>query len=124
MRKTILVVDDNPTNVEIVREMLEDEHHVLIASRGEEALRKAYRYKPAVVLLDVMLPDVDGYEVCRRLRRTPGMFRSKIIMVSAKAMPSEQALGIDAGADGYITKPFDDAELRAEIRDLAPMPLG
>lgn len=116
MHKRILVVDDNPTNLEIVQEMLEDEYHVLTASTGEGALQVASRFQPGIVLLDVMLPGIDGYEVCRRLRTMPGMSRSRIIMVSAKAMPSERAQGIDAGADGYITKPFDDGELRAMIR--------
>jgi CheY-like chemotaxis protein len=116
MSKKILVVDDNPTNLEIVQEMLGDDHEILTASSGEDALELASRYRPGVILLDVMLPGIDGYEVCKRLRRLPGMFRAQIIMVSAKAMPSEQAQGINAGADGYITKPFDDAELRAKIR--------
>jgi two-component system cell cycle response regulator len=123
MPTRILVVDDNPTNVEIVQEMLEDEYQVLTASTGEEAIGVASRHQPGVVLLDVMLPGIDGYEVCRRLRTMPGMFRSHIVMMSAKAMPSERAQGIDAGANDYITKPFDDGELRAAIR-VVNVPVG
>jgi two-component system cell cycle response regulator len=86
------------------------------SSVGIAALEMTRRLQPRIVLLDVMLPGIDGYEVCRRMRAMPGMSQSTIIMVSAKAMPSEQALGIEAGADGYLTKPFDDGELRSSIR--------
>ena len=71
---------------------------------------------PAVVLLDVMMPGMDGLEICRRLRDTPGLRNTAIIMVSAKAMPSERAAGIRAGADDYITKPFDEVELLEVLR--------
>jgi CheY-like chemotaxis protein len=112
----ILVVDDNATNLEIIQEMLEDDYTVKTATNGSDAIKLAEQWQPRVVLLDVMLPGVDGYEICRRLRTTPGMARTRIIMVSAKAMPSERAQGFDAGADAYITKPFDDGELLAAIR--------
>jgi DNA-binding response OmpR family regulator len=68
------------------------------------------------VLLDVMMPGMDGLEICRRLRETPGLSDTIIIMVSAKAMPSERAAGIRAGADDYITKPFDEVELMEVLR--------
>src|SRR5213595_1968765 len=101
--KRILVVDDNPTNLAIFREMLDGQYDVFTASEGEEAIRLAERYCPRVVLLDVMLPGMDGYETCRRLRHLPGMGSARIIMVSAKAMPSEREEGFGAGADAYIT---------------------
>jgi putative two-component system response regulator len=113
----MLVVDDNSTNREILQEIFEQDYSVLVATNGAAALKLAARYNPRVVLLDVILPDLDGNEVCRRLRNMPGMARSKIIMVSAKAMPSECAEGYSAGADAYITKPFDDAEVMAIVRN-------
>ena len=114
--KRILVVDDNPTNLEIFEEMLDGEYVVLTARDGAESLAIAERFSPRVVLLDVMLPGIDGYEVCRKLRGIAGMSDARIIMVSAKAMPSERVAGMNAGADAYITKPFDDAELLTAIR--------
>jgi putative two-component system response regulator len=117
MHERMLVVDDNPTNREILQEMFEEDYSLLVAANGAAALKLAARHNPRVVLLDVMLPDLDGNEVCRRLRNMPGMARSKIIMVSAKAMPSECAEGHSAGADAYITKPFDDVEVMAIVRN-------
>jgi two-component system, sensor histidine kinase and response regulator len=115
-QQRILAVDDNSMNCEIIQEILGDEFDVLMASDGHEALVLAERYRPRVVLLDVMLPGLDGYFVCRKRRGMPGMNDVRIVMVSAKAMPSEQAQGFDAGADAYVTKPFDDADLWAAIR--------
>jgi two-component system cell cycle response regulator len=112
----ILVVDDNPSNLEILHEILDGEYSVDTACDGREAIRIASEHLPRVVLLDVMLPGIDGYETCRRLRALPGMHQALIVMLSAKAMPSERALGLDAGADDYITKPFDDSELLTVIR--------
>jgi putative two-component system response regulator len=113
----MLIIDDNATNREILQEIFEQDYSILIAANGAAALKLAARYHPRVVLLDVMLPDLDGNDVCRRLRNMPGMARAKIIMVSAKAMPSECAEGYSAGADAYITKPFDDAEIMALVRN-------
>jgi two-component system cell cycle response regulator len=114
--KRILVVDDNATNLEIFNEMLGDEYIVETASNGHDAIELAEKHRPRVVLLDVMLPGIDGYETCRRLRSLPNMRHARIIMVSAKAMPSEQEQGYDAGADAYVTKPFDESELLSAIR--------
>jgi len=116
MNERILIVDDNEVNREILQEIFEPDYQILMAQNGATALKLAERHHPRVVLLDVMLPDYDGYEVCRKLRSMPGMTRAKIIMISAKAMPSECAEGYSAGADAYITKPFDDAEVMAVVR--------
>jgi DNA-binding response OmpR family regulator len=115
-RKRILVVDDNPLTREILEEVLSEEYHIMMATNGADALLLAERYHPHVVLLDVMLPGVDGYCVCRKLRSMPNMADVWIVMVTAKAMPSERRKGLDAGADVYVTKPFDDAELVNAIR--------
>jgi CheY-like chemotaxis protein len=114
--KTVLVVDDNPLNLEICREILDGDYEVLTARDGPEAIRLALRYKPSVVLLDVMLPGIDGYWACRKLRSISELDSTSIIMISAKAMPSERAQGLAAGANFYLTKPFDDSELLTAIR--------
>lgn len=114
--KTMLIVDDNLVNQEIYREILGDEYVLVVAGDGEEAIRLATRDRPHVVLLDVMLPGLDGYEICRRMRKLPEMRGARIIMVSAKAMPSERASGMAAGADAYITKPFAESDLLAAIQ--------
>jgi DNA-binding response OmpR family regulator len=112
----ILVVDDNPSNVEICREILDGEFEVLSAGDGQEAIRIAGQLDPEIVLLDVILPGIDGYETCRRLRGLPNMRLALIVMLSAKAMSAERALGLAAGADAYVTKPFDESELLAVVR--------
>src|SRR5262249_8538609 len=112
----VLAVDDNPVNLEIIAELINDRYRVKFAQSGAEALRIAERFQPGIILLDVMMPDMDGLQACRLLRSIPGLSDSAIIMVSAKAMPSEQAAGFRAGANDYITKPFDDNELLAILR--------
>ena len=110
----ILIVDDNPLNTEILEELLEDYQHET-ASCGEEALVIAAMFQPDIILLDIMMPDLSGYEVCQILRKNPTLNRVKIIMVSAKGMLGERLEGYKAGADDYIVKPFDDDELLAKI---------
>jgi CheY-like chemotaxis protein len=114
--RRVLIVDDNPINVSILEEALETDYQIDCADNAEEAIRLACLLRPAVILLDVMMPGMDGLEACQRIRQLPGMDRVKIIMMSAKAMPSEMAAGLDAGADDYLTKPFDESELLAILR--------
>jgi len=121
-RKRILVVDDNPVNREIIEEVLSDDYEVIMAANGPDALLLAERYHPRVVLLDIMLPGLDGYDICRKLRTMSDMNDVRIIMVTAKAMPSERARGLDAGADAYITKPFDETDLLEAIRSFGTAP--
>jgi CheY-like chemotaxis protein len=113
--KKVLVVDDNANNVEVIHEILDGDYEVIDAANGWEALEMAEELAPDFVLLDVMLPLMDGYEVCRKMRQA-GAKRSKIIMVSARAMPSERRFGLEAGADDYLTKPFDDGQLLTLLR--------
>jgi two-component system cell cycle response regulator len=114
--KQVLVVDDNAANAEVIHEILDGAYDVIDAANGWEALEISERVAPAFVLLDIMLPIIDGYEVCRKMREQPRMARSRIILVSAKAMPSERKRGLEAGADGYLTKPFDDEELLSVLQ--------
>ena len=111
----ILVVDDSPTNIKLLMKILED-YVIEYSSCGDDALVKALEFRPDLILLDVIMPGMDGYEVCRRLRSNPSMARTKIIMVSAKILLSERLKGYEAGADDYVTKPFEVDELRAKVK--------
>ena len=112
----ILLVDDHEDNIEILEDTLGDNYPLAVAKSGEEALTQAERFRPALILLDIMMPGIDGYETCRQLRMMPQLRHTKIVMVSAKAMARERLKGYEAGADDYIAKPFDLDELRAKVR--------
>ena len=109
-------MDDNPRNLNILRRTLGDHFNFATAESGQAALEEARRVPPDIVLLDIMMPGLDGYEVCRRLRARPEMAPAKIIMISAKGSTPERLEGYEAGADDYVTKPFDPAELLAKVR--------
>jgi signal transduction histidine kinase len=112
----ILIVDDHPTNVALLEDILGDDYLLATATSGEAALAIAADFQPALVLMDIMMPGLDGYETCRRLRAHATLRATKIILVSAKAMLAERLHGYEAGADDYITKPFDEDELLAKVR--------
>lgn len=119
---SVLIVDDNPMNLEIMDELLSDTYKTSLAESGEEALEKMDDVNPAVVLLDVMMPGIDGYETCERMRKLPHHEALKIIMVSAKAQKEDIEKGFSSGADDYITKPFDiDCLLGTIQRTLAAL---
>ncbi|MDH3600644.1 MAG: response regulator [Candidatus Tectomicrobia bacterium] len=115
-RPHILIVDDYPNNIEILEEFLEDDYQLTPATSGEEALELVQTFTPDLVLLDVMMPGIDGYETCRQMRATAALNHTKIIFVSAKALPAEQSQGYAVGADDYITKPFDRTHLMDRVR--------
>ena len=106
--KKILAVDDNCDNIAIIEELLEREYDLRTATTGEEALEIARRFKPDLILLDIMMPGIDGYEVCRRLRSKPAFKETKIIMVTAKGALDDKVAGYEVGADDFITKPFSE----------------
>ena len=117
MPETILVVDDDPDIARFVEVNLRSVgYDVLVASDGEEALSRAEEVRPDLVLLDVMMPRVDGFEVAQRLRRNPRTANTSIIMLTAKALSSDKVLGLTSGADDYIIKPFDPIELLARVK--------
>ena len=111
----ILIVEDNPINIAIFEEILVETYELIVVESGEEAIEKASSYQPKIILLDIMMPGIDGYETCRSLRRIPALKRTKIIMVTARAHDSERSKGLAAGADAYITKPFEEEDLKAQI---------
>jgi len=113
----ILVVDDDPDIARFVEVNLRSAgFDVVVAPDGEEALVKADEIRPDLVLLDVMMPRIDGFEVAQRLRRNPRTANTCIIMLTAKAQSSDKVLGLTAGADDYIIKPFDPIELLARVK--------
>ncbi|MCB0047444.1 MAG: response regulator [Caldilineaceae bacterium] len=121
MKKQVLIVDDEP-NIVISLEFLVEQagYDVAIALGGYDALEKIERYTPDLMLLDIMLPDIDGFEVCRRVRRSSDLASLKIIMLTAKGREVEIAKGLALGANAYITKPFSTKYLLEEIeRQLA-----
>ena len=121
MRATprILIVDDNPTNVKVLQTRLGAEgYEVVTAGDGEEGLAAARRDKPDLILLDVMMPKLDGFEVCRRLRADSSFPFTPIIMVTAMADSKDVVAGLEAGGDEYLTKPVDHAALAARVRSM------
>ena len=111
----ILVVDDNATNRSLLEHLLRD-YDVSLAEDGAQALMVARQFLPDIVLLDVEMPDIDGYTVCRCLRSDPALLHTKILFVSAKTNREDRLEGYTTGGDDYITKPFDHAELMAKVR--------
>lgn len=107
----ILAVDDEPLNLMILKELFEDTHDITLVESGEEAMEQIANKVPDIILLDVMMPGIDGIEVCKQVRAKPELKDIKVIMVSGKAMESDIQKGMDAGANHYVGKPFNMIEL-------------
>ncbi len=119
VRSKILVVDDEPEAVELVEFNLKQSgFSVMTAADGAEALNKARATPPDLIVLDLMLPEISGLEVCKMLRRDPATAAVPIIMLTAKAAEIDRVLGLELGADDYITKPFSPRELVLRIQKL------
>jgi diguanylate cyclase (GGDEF)-like protein len=117
MAETILVVDDDPDIARFVEVNLRSAgYEVSVAGDGAEALDLATEIRPDLVLLDVMMPRLDGFEVAQRLRKNPQTANTSIIMLTAKALSSDKVTGLQSGADDYIIKPFDPIELLARVK--------
>ncbi|AEG02098.1 diguanylate cyclase [Methylomonas methanica] len=118
LKPLILIVDDTPTNIQILAENLIKDYRVKVAASGENALRiVAQQELPDLILLDVMMPDIDGYEVCRRLKNNPQTHAIPIIFVTALNEVANEEFGLNLGAMDYITKPFYLPVVKARIRN-------
>src|SRR5207249_3837539 len=119
VREQILVVDDEPEAIELVEFNLKQAgFSVVSAADGAEALKRARALPPSLIVLDLLLPEVDGLEVCKMLRRDPATADIPIIMLTAKAAEIDRVLGLELGADDYVTKPFSPRELVLRIKKL------
>jgi two-component system alkaline phosphatase synthesis response regulator PhoP len=115
----VLIIDDEADLIELVRYNLEQEGYSVIgAADGESGFARAVSEKPDVIVMDLMLPGIDGLEVCRMLRMESSTARIPIIMLTARASESDRVVGLELGADDYMTKPFSPRELTARIKAL------
>ena len=116
---TLLIVDDNEDNRDVLHGLLETEgYHFLFADNGFAALEQLQQHKIDLVLLDVMMPEMDGFEACRKIRETPDLADVPVVMVTALNDKHSRLKGIEAGADDFISKPFDENELCARVRSI------
>ena len=118
-KKRILIVDDEEDILKVLRFRLEaNNYEVLSASDGQEGLNKARSEKPDLIILDLMLPKIDGYKVCRMLKFDENYKAIPIILFTARAQASDKELGMEMGADAYIPKPFEPAILLGKMKEL------
>ena len=121
MKKRILVVEDQDDNRQIIRDLLSAKGYELIeATTGEEGLKLAATGKPDLILMDIQLPGMDGYEVTRRIKANPELNAIPIIVVTSYALSGDDKKAFDAGCNGYVTKPFSPRVLLAKIREFLP----
>lgn len=116
---SILIVDDTLTGQKVLELLLREEgYRLAFASNGDEALRRAGEFEPDVILLDVMMPGMDGFEVCQRMRNDPNLLDVPILLLSSLTERDDRLKGIEAGADDFISKPFDKVELLIRVRTI------
>jgi len=119
VKRKVLIADDEPNIVVSLEYLMKREgHEVLVARDGDEALALARSARPALVLLDVMMPGKSGFEVCQALRADAATAAIKVLMLTAKGRDTDVAQGLGVGADAYMTKPFSTKELAAKVREL------
>lgn len=115
-KQTLLLVDDEPTNLRVLRTILQDDYRLLFAKSGEEALQLVQQQQPDLILLDVMMPGMTGYDVCARLKASPATQRLPVIFVTALKDEIDETKGFAVGAVDYITKPVSPAVVRARVK--------
>ncbi len=119
MAKKILIIEDDPSASRLAGYALEREgYQIVTAANGVDGMRKAQEEQPDLLILDVMLPGLDGFEICHRLRAESGSDHLPILMISAKAQESDKATGLKVGADEYLVKPADPAEVVDRVENL------
>lgn len=117
----ILVVDDQPDNRRILRDLLTSVgHEVIEATTGEEAVASAEAHVPDLILMDIQLPGIDGYEATRQIKAKPALQRVPLIVVTSYALSDDDAKALAAGADAYVSKPFSPRALLAKVREHLP----
>lgn len=115
--QTLLIVDDEPSNIQILMELLSFDHKILVANNGEKALKIAAGDKrPDLILLDVVMPGMDGYEVCRQLKQNEATRDIPVIFITARGAEDDEAKGFELGAVDYIAKPFSNVVVKARLR--------
>ncbi|MEE8350313.1 MAG: response regulator, partial [Acidobacteriota bacterium] len=112
---TVMIVEDEPVNIDILVETLGEDYEIAVALSGEEALEDIFNLKPDLILLDIRMPGMDGYEVCRRLKADEMTRAIPIVFVTALDDTADRRLGLDLGAVDYITKPFEPDDVRAKV---------
>jgi DNA-binding response OmpR family regulator len=119
MSKKVLIVDDEPGIIVALQFLMEQNGYAtVVAFSGEEAMEAVARHRPDLILLDIMLPVVDGFEVCQRVRENPDWNHIRIVLVTALGNEANVTKGLDLGADAYVTKPFANADLVAQVKEL------
>jgi twitching motility two-component system response regulator PilH len=117
--ETIMVVEDSPTYLRKISALLQDRgYHTITAIDGEEAMEKAIQDDPTLIVLDVILPKKNGFQVCRQLKTSPATQNIKILMLTSKSQDSDRFWGLKQGADEYMTKPFDEDEFVTNVTKL------
>jgi CheY-like chemotaxis protein len=116
-KNKILIVDDTPANIQVLNETLNNEFKTYFALEGSEALQKAQSIMPDLILLDIMMPALDGFEVCRRLKESEQLRNIPVIFITALGQPEEELRGLTMGAADYITKPFNPGLVLLRVRN-------
>jgi DNA-binding response OmpR family regulator len=115
----VLIADDNPQGVELLEAYLSDSNYeIATAADGEETLRQVKQWQPDLILLDIMMPKISGFEVCKRLRAEPATQDTSVLMITALDQPSDIERAVEAGTDDFVTKPINKNELLLRVRKL------
>ena len=118
--KRILVVEDQEDNRQILRDLLDAHYAVTEAENGEEALAAVAKERPDLILMDIQMPIMDGYEATRRIKADPALRSIPIMVVTSYALSGDEAKGREAGCDAYVTKPYSPRQLLTKIREFLP----
>jgi len=115
--KNILIVEDTELNIDLLTQLLEDDYDLVVARDGEQGVEMALKHKPDLILMDINLPLIDGYEATRRIRANKAFKSTPIIGLSAHAMDGHEQMAKDAGCNSYLTKPINDADLFSALKN-------